>query len=149
MYSDCSICLSKLFSFAYLFSIYHQFFRTHILFPHSVTCVKHETICFKNYRKTCQRCETEHMFCKSICAKICHSCYFVWQFVIFVTIRFDSFDDSSKFENFVRRRLFYQQTKLLRQYRFSFSRFSSSLRDLKKLLRFRDECFRLSWNDTS
>ena len=29
----------------------------------------------KNYRKTCQRCETKHMFCKSICAKTCYNCF--------------------------------------------------------------------------
>ena len=36
-----------------------------------VACVKHESICRKNYRKFCQRCETSHMICKPICVKIC------------------------------------------------------------------------------
>ena len=34
MYSDFFICLSKLFSFAYLLSIHYQLFRTHISFFH-------------------------------------------------------------------------------------------------------------------
>ena len=47
-----------------------------------VFCVKHDSICRKNYRKICERDKISHATCKSICARICkkfclliiHSC---------------------------------------------------------------------------
>ena len=36
-----------------------------------VFCVKHDSICKKNYRKICERCEISYVSCKSICVRIC------------------------------------------------------------------------------
>ena len=35
-----------------------------------VFCVKHDSICRKNYRKICKRCKISHTSCKSICVRI-------------------------------------------------------------------------------
>ena len=42
-----------------------------------VVCVKHESTCRKNHRKTCERCIVVKFSCKSICARICIDLSFV------------------------------------------------------------------------
>ena len=42
-----------------------------------VVCVKHESTCKKNHRKTCERCIIVKFSCKSICVRICIDFSFV------------------------------------------------------------------------
>ena len=41
-----------------------------------VECVKHDSICRKNYKKICERCETAHVSCRSIYIQICNDFFF-------------------------------------------------------------------------
>ena len=66
-----------------------------------------------------------------------------------MTVCFHDHEYSTKFKRSLDRWLFDRQSRLFNRYRFSRSRISSSLCDVKELFRFDDERFWFAKNDTS
>ena len=42
-----------------------------------VSCAKNGSVCMRNHRKTCQRCEAGHVSCRPVCARTCNGRSFV------------------------------------------------------------------------